>query len=135
MKITVVLAILLLCPQGASLSNNPIISRRSALTFGVSTVCLPFAASAAEADCFADCLKNCKLIAPKDPAYCNENCKSYCDQPDRTDGLSGSISADNGETGILGYGTTVKGADSPPSLKLPGLDFTTSPAGRKLIGY
>ena len=35
-------------------------------------------------DCFDDCQKNCRLIAPKDPAYCNQNCRDYCEQPDRT---------------------------------------------------
>jgi hypothetical protein len=126
----------ILCPlMVASLSSNPIVSRRAALFSGITTVCLPTLANAAEADCFTDCLKNCKLIAPKDTAYCNDNCSSYCAQEGRTDGLSGSVSAENGETGMLGFGTTVKGADNPPWAKLPGLDFTKSEAGRKLIGY
>jgi hypothetical protein len=127
---------LLLCPLlVASLSSNPIVSRRAALFSGISTACLPLVSKAAGADCFTDCLKNCKLIAPKDTAYCNDNCSSYCAQEGRTDGLSGSVSSQNGETGMLGFGTTVKGADKPPSVKLPGLDFTKSEAGRKLIGY
>lgn len=127
--------IVLYWPFVTSLSKNVVVTRRSALISGLSTALLPFPVMAAETDCFTDCIKNCKLIAPKDPGYCNENCKSYCDQPDRTDGLSGSVSADNGETGILGYGTTVKGDDIPPTVRLPGLDFTKSSAGRKLIGY
>lgn len=86
-------------------------------------------------DCMKDCLKNCKEIAPKDPAYCIENCKDYCDQPDREDGLSGSVSSSKGETGILGLTTVVKGEDRPPSIKIPGLDFTGDERGRKLIGY
>ncbi len=90
----------------------------------------------AVADCSKDCLKNCKLLAPNDKSgYCETNCKEYCDQPDRTDGLSGSVSSEGGEVGILGQGTVVKGSDKPPSLNLPGLDFTKSEAGRKLIGY
>jgi hypothetical protein len=82
----------------------------------------------------SDCLKNCNVLAPKDPAYCKENCDSYCAQEDREDGLSGSVSSSRGETGILGFGTVVKGEDKPPSISLPGLDFT-SDKGRKLIGY
>jgi hypothetical protein len=88
----------------------------------------------AKADCVTDCLKNCKLIAPKDPAYCLQNCRDYCEQDDRTDGLSGSVSSSGGEVGILGQGTVPKGEDKPPSINLPGLDFT-SEKGRKLLGY
>ncbi|KAL7540549.1 hypothetical protein ACHAXR_010892 [Thalassiosira sp. AJA248-18] len=85
-------------------------------------------------DCFKDCLKSCTLIAPKDPQYCQNNCKDYCDQPDRTDGLSGSVSSEGGETGILGMNTVPKGEDKPPEVKIPGLDFS-SDKGRKLLGY
>jgi hypothetical protein len=71
--------------------------------------------SFAVADCFKDCMKNCKLIAPKDPDYCTSNCEGYCEQSDRTDGLSGSVSATSGEVGILGgawgQGTVPKGED------------------------
>lgn len=92
----------------------------------------------AAADCFADCFKNCKLIAPKDLDYCNAECRDYCAQEDRTDGLSGSVSSSGGEVGILGgtfgSGTVVKGEDKPPSITLPGLDFSSA-AGKKLIGY
>uniref|UniRef100_A0A7S1FV24 VDE lipocalin domain-containing protein n=1 Tax=Corethron hystrix TaxID=216773 RepID=A0A7S1FV24_9STRA len=92
-------------------------------------------AARAQADCMSDCLRECKVIAPKDPAYCLENCKDYCAQEDRSDGLSGSVSSDGGETGILGVGTVVKSEDRPPTLvKIPGLDFS-SDKGRKLIGY
>lgn len=97
------------------------------------------ATAGAKADCFADCFKNCKAIAPKDLGYCKESCIEYCEQPDRQDGLSGSVSAEKGEVGILGgsfgQGTVPKGEDKPPALlQLPGLDFK-SEAGRKLIGY
>eukprot|EP00586_Coscinodiscus_wailesii_P016686 CAMPEP_0172500858 /NCGR_PEP_ID=MMETSP1066-20121228/143952_1 /TAXON_ID=671091 /ORGANISM="Coscinodiscus wailesii, Strain CCMP2513" /LENGTH=177 /DNA_ID=CAMNT_0013275339 /DNA_START=120 /DNA_END=653 /DNA_ORIENTATION=- len=91
-------------------------------------------AANAAPDCMKDCLKNCKEIAPKDTAYCLDNCKSYCDQPDREDGLSGSKSSAKGETGILGTTTVVKGEDRPPSVKLPGLNFNTE-SGKKLLGY
>jgi hypothetical protein len=110
-------------------------SRRAALSLIGSggAIIAPFSAQAA-ADCMKDCLQNCKLIAPKDPAYCAENCKAYCEQEDRTDGLSGSVSSVGGETGILGINTVVKGEDKPPQIKLPGLDFSSG-AGKKLIGY
>jgi hypothetical protein len=69
----------------------------------------------AVADCLDDCFKNCKRVAPKDPEYCVENCKDYCEQEDRTDGLSGSISAETGEVGLLGgtfgQGTVPRGED------------------------
>lgn len=95
---------------------------------------MPLVAQAAPPDCMTDCVKSCKLIAPKDPEYCLDSCKSYCAQPDRNDGLSGSVSSSNGETGILGTTTVVKGEDKPPVLNLPGLDFSKG-AGKKLIGY
>ena len=69
----------------------------------------------AVADCFDDCFKNCKKVAPKDPEYCTTNCRDYCDQDDRQDGLSGSVSSDSGEVGILGgtfgQGTVPKDED------------------------
>lgn len=77
------------------------VSRRTALATAFSAIALPLPAMAAP-DCFKDCMKNCKLIAPKDPDYCLANCKGYCEQDDRSDGLSGSVSASSGEVGILG---------------------------------
>lgn len=92
----------------------------------------------AATDCYQDCVKNCKSIAPKNEEYCVMNCRDYCNQDDRKDGLSGSVSFEGGEVGILGgsfgSGTVVKGEDKPPSVAIPGLDFT-SEKGRKLIGY
>lgn len=93
----------------------------------------------AKPDCYTDCYKNCKVLAPKDDIYCQESCVEYCNQDDRQDGLSGSVGSEGGEVGILGgsfgTGTVVKGQDVPPSLgKLPGLDFSTE-SGKKLIGY
>jgi len=95
--------------------------------------------ASAKADCFTDCFQNCKKLAPQNLDYCKESCQEYCDQPDRQDGLSGSVSADRGEVGILGgsfgQGTVPKGADKPPTLlQIPGLDFK-SDSGKKLIGY
>ena len=111
------------------------VSRRHVLLTGFSfpSFAIPLIAGAAP-DCMTDCLKSCKEIAPKDPGYCLDNCEYYCDQSDRTDGLSGSISSENGETGILGLTTVVKGEDRPPQVKLPGLDFT-SKTGKELLGY
>ena len=99
-----------------------------------SSLLLPQEASGKEVDCFQDCFKNCKQIAPKDQQYCLDTCKDYCDQTDRRDGLSGSVSSEGGETGILGLNTVVKGEDKPPEIKIPGLDFTSG-SGKKLIGY
>jgi len=103
----------------------------------VGLACQPQSALAV-VDCMTDCLKNCKKIAPKDSDYCVMTCKDYCAQDDRTDGLSGSVSAASGEVGILGgtfgQGTVAIGDDRPPRFTLPGLDFTTS-SGKRLIGY
>ena len=46
-------------------------------------------------------------------------CTEYCAQTDRQDGLSGSVDASKGETGIFGGtidGTVRKGDDKPPNL-------------------
>jgi hypothetical protein len=98
----------------------------------------PRAANAAVADCMGDCLKNCRLVAPNNDGYCRESCDDYCSQTDRTDGLSGSVSAASGEVGILGgafgTGTVIKGEDKPPVINVPGLDFLSG-QGRKVIGY
>jgi hypothetical protein len=71
--------------------NSSPLSRRDALAaaFGVIVVA-PLPAFAA-ADCFKDCMQSCKAIAPKDPDYCLANCKGYCEQDDRNDGLSVSL--------------------------------------------
>merc|ERR1712194_473717 len=104
---------------------------------GAAVLSSPVPALAA-ADCMKDCLENCLIIAPKDKSYCTDSCTAYCAQDDRNDGLSGSVSAANGEVGILGgsfgQGTVLKGEDRPPSIKVPGLDFS-SDIGKKLIGY
>lgn len=108
-----------------------------AMTIGAAMLSSPAPASAVP-DCMKDCMKNCLQIAPQDKQYCSDTCTDYCAQPDRTDGLSGSVSAENGEVGILGgsfgQGTVPKGEDKPPSIKLPGLDFSSA-NGKKLLGY
>ena len=68
-------------------------------------------------DCKTDCIKNCLLAAPKSNDYCVTSCSDYCQQDDRHDGLSGSIDAKNGETGI--FGGSIDGTvtdDRPPIL-------------------
>jgi hypothetical protein len=117
----------------AALSIAPM-SRRNLIFSGISLALGTPLAAVAAPDCLADCIKSCKQIAPKDPGYCMDNCQAYCEQPDRADGLSGSISSANGETGILGLTTVVKGEDKPPQINLPGLDFMSG-NGKKLLGY
>jgi hypothetical protein len=119
----------------AACSRRWLIQQASLL--GITAAATPSRALAA-ADCYTDCFKNCELIAPKSVDYCKSTCVDYCQQPDRQDGLSGSVSAASGEVGILGgsfgQGTVVKDQDKPPVINLPGLDFSST-AGKKLIGY
>jgi hypothetical protein len=125
---------------GLAPRTTPNISRRQALGSAAAAALtfLPTSTTLAAADCFQDCLTNCKVIAPKNPEYCQATCQQYCEQDDRTDGLSGSVSYSGGEVGILGgtfgTGTVVKGQDKPPVIKLPGIDFS-SEKGKQLIGY
>ena len=130
------------CQCLSSSSSTSSSHRRTLLTSAACAVIPSWLSSPtpaqAVADCFTDCFQNCRTIAPKNLDYCQSSCKDYCDQPDRQDGLSGSVSSANGEVGILGggfgQGTVPKGQDKPPSLNLPGLDFSSG-LGRKLIGY
>lgn len=117
--------------------KNEMMKRRcfsKAVIVSILGAAIPVSPANAAPDCLKDCLKSCKEIAPKDPAYCLDSCKSYCEQTDREDGLSGSVGSSKGETGILGTSTVVKGEDRPPSVKIPGLNFN-SDKGRKLLGY
>ncbi|GKY93577.1 hypothetical protein MPSEU_000325100 [Mayamaea pseudoterrestris] len=117
-------------------------TRREALaSMFVSTAAatlIPNTANAANADCYKDCYSNCQQIAPNNGDYCQTTCQDYCNQDDRTDGLSGSVSNTGGEVGILGgtfgTGTVVKNQDKPPAVKIPGLDFLSND-GKKLLGY
>ncbi len=58
----------------------------------------------------------------QDKEYCTDSCTAYCAQDDRTDGLSGSVSAANGEVGILGgsfgQGTVPKGEDKVSCISM-----------------
>jgi len=86
----------------------------SAVLVGVNFAAKPVVAAT---DCYKDCFKNCVKVAPGSKEYCIESCTDYCAQPDRTDGLSGSVSAAGGETGIFGGsidGTVTQGDDRPP---------------------
>ena len=68
-------------------------------------------------DCNSNCYENCALVAPGSTAYCKSSCNEYCAQDDRHDGLSGSVDATDGETGIFGGsidGTVTRGQDRPP---------------------
>uniref|UniRef100_A0A7S2YJ77 Uncharacterized protein n=1 Tax=Entomoneis paludosa TaxID=265537 RepID=A0A7S2YJ77_9STRA len=118
-------------------------SRRNFVAKGLSAVTMqvffPKEPAMAAKDCFQDCYSNCRKIVPNDKSnYCTDNCRDYCAQEDRQDGLSGSISSQSGEVGILGgtfgTGTVVKGEDKPPSISLPGLNFDNK-EGRQLLGY
>ena len=84
--------------------RSALVDRRAALakTIGLLPVALapPSAANAAK-DCLQDCLENCNRVAPKNKAYCASNCEGYCVQPDRRDGLSGSVDASGAEVGWL----------------------------------
>ena len=39
-------------------------------------------------------------LAPKSGAYCTLTCRDYCEQPDRKDGLSGSVGSEGAEVGF-----------------------------------
>ena len=70
-------------------------------------------------DCNQDCVKNCIVAAPGSIEYCRSSCNDYCNQDDRHDGLSGSLDAKNGETGLFGGsidGTVTRQDDKPPVL-------------------
>jgi hypothetical protein len=93
MRFYLLFALLIVLKTSLSLSLSANVDRRAALGYMIGATPLvmsPFASLAtAGADCFSDCMKSCKAIAPKDTAYCTENCNAYCEQDDRTDGLSG----------------------------------------------
>jgi hypothetical protein len=74
----------------------------------------------AKPDCNSDCYSSCVRVVPGSESYCKTTCTEYCDQTDRRDGLSGSIDASRGETGILGGidGTVTRGNDRPPSVTI-----------------
>ena len=100
-------------------------SRRDFLgaTF-MAALTMPTAASA-KVDCVQDCLQNCARLAGGSLGYCKNSCLDYCDQPDRKDGLSGSVSSDGAEFGWASafknpfdkeQKGVVYGTDRPPGL-------------------
>ena len=118
------LSAVLSCQSAAALAPREA-TRRGILFAGVLGGALPAAlpaAANAKTDCVTDCLENCERVAPGNGAYCGSNCDDYCAQPDRRDGLSGSVSSDNGYVGlaspIRGGDTVEYGADKPPQLDI-----------------
>lgn len=95
-----------------------IFSRSSLSALAFAFALGPQGIAAAAVDCETDCLSNCARVAPGNKAYQDE-CTDYCQQPDRQDGLSGSVSSDKGYIGLaspLRAGGTVEyGADRPPT--------------------
>lgn len=79
-------------------------SRRGALVSVATGACTALLATPSHAsaskDCFTDCSSNCNRNAPGSAAYCKDTCTEYCAQPDRRDGLSGSVSSEAGEVGF-----------------------------------
>jgi hypothetical protein len=77
--------------------------RRQVLLKGIATLAPIITAAppvSATKDCFLDCSQNCNRLAPKSGAYCTLTCRDYCEQPDRKDGLSGSVGSEGAEVGF-----------------------------------
>lgn len=110
------------------------LSRRAAV---LGLLALPTAALASK-DCLEDCNQNCARNAPQSLAYCRDTCTEYCAQPDRRDGLSGSVSAEAGETGFssaFDYTNRLTGrlnSNVEYGTDRPGSFFEGTPFGRKL---
>ena len=70
------------------------------------------------------CKRNCNRNAPGSGAYCESSCLDYCEQDDRKDGLSGSVSSEGSEFGwqssfknpFAAQKPVVFGDDLPPGL-------------------
>lgn len=83
--------------------HHPVLPRREMLArvaAGLSATAVSIPNALASKDCFTDCQSNCVRNAPGSTAYCKQTCDEYCAQPDRRDGLSGSVSSDAGEVGF-----------------------------------
>ncbi|KAJ8603541.1 hypothetical protein CTAYLR_004883 [Chrysophaeum taylorii] len=94
--------------------------RHAANSILAGLVCLFLPPALAVPSCDADCLSNCKRVAPGNERYCVAACGDYCAQPDRRDGLSGSVGG--GYRGFLSgliTGTVPYGQDLPPSVRSP----------------
>ena len=80
----------------------PVATRRAALlAAAAAALAPPPRAALAAKDCMLDCLQNCNRVAPGSGSYCDGNCRDYCAQDDRRDGLSGSVDNSGGEIGWL----------------------------------
>ena len=124
------LSLLLVAAITAAGATKPVITCNKAMAFNMRALaCLslslplgcfpPTSPAFAAIDCNEDCVSNCNRVAPGSRDYCKVTCTEYCAQTDRQDGLSGSIDASKGETGIFGGsidGTVRRGDDRPPSL-------------------
>ena len=101
------------------------LNRRSAL---IGAACLLPSPALAVKDCYLDCEQNCNRVAPRSGRYCEQTCGDYCLQDDRRDGLSGSVSNEGAEAGLLSAydlkskltgqapSGVVYGEDRPPAL-------------------
>ena len=112
---------------------HALVERRAAsgVLFALAAACsLPAQRAIAAKDCYLDCTQNCNRVAPRSVRYCETSCVDYCAQDDRRDGLSGSISSEGSEVGLLsaydlpsratGKQRAVPyGEDRPPALALP----------------
>ncbi|CAN0114266.1 unnamed protein product [Heterosigma akashiwo] len=110
-------------PGSRALSRAAFIEKASnALTVTTTAVILISNPNEARAlpDCYTDCNKNCIKQAPGSKDYCEFQCRDYCAQDDRRDGLSGSVSSEGGEvgwrSGFYQQGTIVQGDDNPPVI-------------------
>lgn len=108
----------------AMVSTPPVTRRAFCGGAAALAIMQPGEAHAAK-DCLQDCLQNCGRLAGGSKDYCVESCKDYCDQPDRKDGLSGSVSSEGAEFGFASsfknpfdsnQKPTVYGDDKPPGL-------------------
>lgn len=77
-------------------------SRRDALRLlPALLIAAPHAPALAAKSCMLDCVDNCNRVAPGSVRYCENSCVDYCDQDDRRDGLTGSVSSAGAEVGWL----------------------------------
>ena len=94
-------------------------SRRTLLGTAAAAFLPPVTAATAAVDCLQDCLQNCARLAGGSLDYCKTSCIDYCDQDDRRDGLSGSVSSDAAE---FGWASAFKNPLEPPKPVVYGTD-------------
>jgi len=109
----------------AMVSTPTMVTRRAFCGGAAIAIAQQPGAAHAVKDCLQDCLQNCARLAGGSKEYCKDNCISYCDQDDRRDGLSGSVSSEGAEFGWSSafknpfdknQKPTVYGDDLPPGL-------------------